>query len=78
VCSRDQILDDLHLLLLGVLAGSDIEALDVGQLILGFHAAVAGQIEEGVVHGFGHQGKNQLVLRLGHDRHGQNGRRHAC
>ena len=59
----DQILDDLDLLQLGVLARADVDALDVGELVLGLVAAVAGQIEEGIVHGLGHERELELVGR---------------
>ena len=46
-----------------MLAGADIEALEIAELLLGLHAAVASLIEERVVGVLRHQREDRLVLR---------------
>ena len=59
----DQVVDDLHLLLAAaVLAGADILALELArELLLGLLAAVAGLVEERVVHVLRHERERVLL-----------------
>ena len=59
----DQVEHDLDLLLAAaMLAGADIFALELAaELGLGLHAAVAGLIEERIVHVLRHQRERELV-----------------
>ena len=71
----DQVLNDLDLLQLGMLARADILTSDVVQLVLSFVAAVARQVEERVVHCLGHQRKGLAISHGGGGcKHGQHGR----
>ena len=60
--ARHEVLDDLDLLFLGVLARTGVEALDVRKLGLRRLAAVAGLVEERVVHRLGNQGERLLLI----------------
>ncbi len=68
----DEILDDLDLGRGLVLDRPAIDAFDVAEFGGALHAAVAGDVEEGVVHRLGHDGKSQFVRSPGrggqHDR----------
>ena len=58
----DEVLDDLDLLDLGVLARTDVHALDVVGLFLRLVAAVAGEVEERVVHRLRHERELELLV----------------
>ena len=66
----DEVLDDLHLLLLGRVGRADEQALDAADFLRRLHAAVARLVEERIVHRLRHE-REHLVLGLG--RHGLDG-----
>jgi hypothetical protein len=62
----DQVLDHLHLLLLGGVSRAYEQALDAADLFRRLHAAVARLIEERIVHRLRHK-REHLVLGFGRD-----------
>ena len=69
----DEVLDDLELLELGVLARPDVHALDVGLFGLGLVAAVAREVEERVVHRLRHEGELHLAVAVREGRSAREG-----
>jgi hypothetical protein len=72
---RDEILDDLHLGRGLVLDRSAIDAFDVAEFLGAFHAAVAGDVEERVVHRLGHDREFEFFGGSGRDGQHRRGER---